>query len=154
MLAHNIIIKVFIKEDEEFEKTKEAFLNFFPFNLEENKIKINETKAKGFEEKEIRILEITLEKNKLIVSFLHNLEQTLSKETKEILKNQLESRLDEDCKFYLRFAKDRWIKDKELFLTDQGNCFHIKIAIAAFPKKKENALPIIRNIFKLKEEDN
>ena len=60
---------------------------------------------------------------------------------------QKESRLDEDLNFFVRIDKEKWIDGKEMFLTDSGNCFHIKILIAAFPKKRENALKIVEKMF-------
>jgi RNA binding exosome subunit len=37
--------------------------------------------------------------------------------------------------------------NNELWITDCGECFHIRISIAAFPKKKEVALEVIKKIF-------
>ena len=48
----------------------------------------------------------------------------------------------------MRFDKDELIKNNNLVLTDKGNCFHVKISIAAFPKKRKIALENIHNIFR------
>ena len=98
----------------------------------------------------IKILEILLEKERNIKAFLEKLNGQMSDESKEILERQMESRLDEECNFFLRFSKEKLINEKELWLTDQGNCFHIKINVAAFPKKREIAMEIIRKVFILK----
>ena len=60
---------------------------------------------------------------------------------------QKESRLDDNLDFFLRFGKDEYIRNDKLMLTDSGNCFHIKISIDAFPKKREIALKIADKIF-------
>jgi RNA binding exosome subunit len=148
-IANSVKLSVFAKDEEDPEKIKNKFLELIPFNLEEEKINLEQRKAIGFEEKEIRIFEILLEKEKHVNMFLENLIKNLSSETKEIILRQAETRLDDECNFFLRFSKDKLIKENELWLTDQGNCFHIKLNIAAFPKKKETALEIIRKAFKV-----
>jgi hypothetical protein len=127
-------------------------LSLVPFKLEEEKIKLNQQTATGFSEKKIKIFEILLEKDRHIGAFLENLISHLSKDTKELILRHAETRLDEECNFFLRFSKEKLLNENELWLTDKGNCFHIKINIAAFPKKKEAALEIIRKVFKLEEQ--
>ncbi|MBW2995861.1 hypothetical protein KY332_01025 [Candidatus Woesearchaeota archaeon] len=150
-IANSIKIKVYVKEGEDIGKTAKAFLEFFPFDLEDEKIQLEEKTATGFNESEIKIFEVVLEKDKHIEAFLKHLNEKSFDEVKERILMQAESRLDEDCNFFLRFSKEKWIEEKMLWLTDQGNCFHIKINVAAFPKKRETALEIIRNVFKLEE---
>ena len=150
-IANSIKINVFVKEQEDENQIKNTLLTLFPFNLEEEKIEINQNQAIGFNEKKIKIFEILLTKDKHISAFLENLIKKLSKETKNLILKQSESRTDDECNFFLRFSKEKLVKEKELWLSDQGNCFHIKINIAAFPKKREKALKIIRNLFKVEE---
>ena len=145
-IANSIRISVYVKQEEDEEKIKEKLFSLLPFDLEE--IKLEQRKTIGFNEKEIKIFEVLLEKNKHIRAFLDNLIKNLSDEAKELILKQAESRLDDNCNFFLRFSKDKLIKENDLWLTDQGNCFHIKINIAAFPKKKDIALEIIRRVMK------
>ena len=72
----------------------------------------------------------------------------LSLEQKMILIEQLQSRLDNHLHFYIRLDKDR-ILCNEYLLTDYGNCFHIKISIAAYPHKREIAEEIVKKIISL-----
>ena len=152
-IVNSIRLKVYVKEEEDYDKIKKSLLELVPFDLEKEKVELKEEIVYGFDEKKIRVLRIILEKNKYIEAFLKNLNEKMMDETKERILNQLDSRLDEDCNFFIRFSKEKLIEEKMLWLTDQGNCFHIKINVAAFPKKKENALEIIRNIFKLREQE-
>jgi len=148
-VANSIKIKVFIKEGEDEEKVKQSLLSLIPFNIEESQI--SKKVATAFNESKITIYEVLLEKDKHIKDFLDNLIAKLDDEIKERILQQAESRLDKEGNFFLRFKKDKYMNENELYLTDQGNCFHIKINIAAFPKKREIELEIIRNIFKGKE---
>ena len=143
--VNSIKINVFVKDEENEDKIRNSLLDFFLLNL--GKIDIKQSNAAGFNEKKIKILEIFLTKEKHINIFLKNIKNNLSKDAKELILRQAESRTDDECNFFLRFSKNKLINEKELWLTDQGNCFHIRINIAAFPKKKENALNIIKSLF-------
>ncbi len=145
--AHLIKLTVFSHPDEDIEEVQKRFLSFFPFNPEERKISLKKKNAVGFEDKKITILEISLEKQRHINEFLNNLTKNLDENQKNKILQQSESRLDQNLDFFLRFDKDELVKNNKLSLTDSGNCFHIKISIAAFPKKREIASNIIKKIF-------
>lgn len=145
---HTACLRVFAKEDEDFGKIRKRFLEFFPFDLDEEKIGLKEQKAIGFKEKKIKILEATLSKKRHLKKFLEHMLNRLTKEQKELLIRQKESRLDEDLEFFIRFDKDKMLENSGYFITDSGNCFHLKLSIAAFPAKRETALAIIDKIFK------
>jgi RNA binding exosome subunit len=57
--------------------------------------------------------------------------------------SQIESRLDEELFFFMRIDKDSWNIEKKTILTDSGNCYHIRITVAAFPKKRESAVALL-----------
>ena len=145
--AHSTKLSVFSYEHENSEDILEAFLGFFPFNLEENKILLKKSSAEGFNDRKIIIFEAVLSKTNLVNEFLENLLNKLGKEQKEQILSEAESRLDENLDFFIRFDKKSWINDKKLELTDSGKCFHLKISVAAFPKKREVALKVIDKLF-------
>ena len=145
--ANQIRLNVFSYEHEDRNSVLEAFLGFFPFDLEENKVILKNTKASGFNEQVVEIFEAALAKDSLIKQFLKNLLNNLSEVQKGQLLQQAESRLDADLNFFIRFDKDSWIKDRKLFITDSGNCFHLKISVAAYPKKREAALNVVNELF-------
>ena len=145
--AHLIKLTAFSYENENAQSVLEAFLRLFPFNLEDHKIVLKKTGALGFNESKIMIFEAELIKTNLIKQFLENLLAKLDKSQKELVLNQSESRLDKNLDFFLRFEKDSWINEKKLILTDSGKCFHIKMSVAAFPKKREIALNAIKDLF-------
>ena len=145
--AHLIKLSIFSYEHENIEQILEAFLRFFPFNLEENKVLLKKSTAEGFNDRKITILEVILSKTSLVSEFLENLLNKLGKEQKEQILMEAESRLDENLDFFIRFDKESWINDKKIELTDSGKCFHLKISIAAFPKKREIALNVVKKLF-------
>ena len=145
--AHSLKLTAFSYEQENSHDILNSFIKFFPFSLEENKIPLKKSFATGFSDKKIEILEIKITKQNLINHFLKNLLSNLDENTKKIILGQLESRLDSNLDFFLRFDKNSWISERKLKLTDTGKCFHLKISVAAFPKKREVALNILKNLF-------
>ena len=148
--AHLIKLTAFSYEYENSESVLEAFLRFFPFSLEDNKVALKRTEAAGFNERKIVIFEVTLAKNSLINEFLENLLDNLDEGQKNQILQQIESRLVRNMGFFLRFDKESWIDGKRLELTDSGKCSHMRISVAAFPKKREVALNIVRELFSKK----
>ncbi len=147
MLAHNIHITVFCKSEEDIEIIAKKLLFIVPFDIKEQKIELKKTNATGFNEKKIIILEIYLEKESHTNLFLNNLTKNLTDEQKSLIKKQADSRLDSEFNFFLRLDKSKLINEDKLWLTDKGDCYHIRIKIAAFPKKRSIALNNIKTLF-------
>lgn len=148
-LAHQIKVTVFSyeKHNEDENLALEKLMQLIPFDIKDEKIAFNKTGAQGFNEKKIIIFEVLLEKERHTNKFLENLIGKLDAHQKNIILDQLESRLDDNLSFFLRFDKEEYIKNNRLVLTDSGNCFHVDICIAAFPRKKEAAAEIMRKLF-------
>ena len=147
--AHLVKVNVFCyeKNNEDSNLILDKFLQLLPFNLKEGKIELKKTNVEGFKDKKITIYEVILTKEKHINKFLTNLSKNIDEEQKKLILEQAESRLDANLDFFIRFDKDEYLRNNKLKLTDSGNCFHIKISIATFPKRRENALEIIKSIF-------
>ena len=141
---HSVTATVFAKEKENKSKIEEGLKEFFPLNLDKEKIKINIQKSAGFEDKKIEIISIKIEKQKHIKIFLDNLFEKLTEAQIRQIIDEIETRIDEEGFFYLRFDKNSWIKDKTLFITDEGNCYHLKFKIAAYPCNKERAIIVMK----------
>lgn len=146
--ANLISLRVFVNPDEDKEKIKSSLLNLLGKSeqeLIEEKINFKEIKAKGFSEKTILIFEATLEKDRHCNEFLKRLTENLSNDDKALLVEQT-NRLDEELNFFLRLDKSSLLENK-FVLTDSGSCFHIKISVAAFPKRIDAAHKVIKSIF-------
>ena len=76
--AHLIKLTVFSREDEDAESIFGSLLNFFPFNLEDNKILVKKTSAEGLNKKEIKIFEVVLANQSLANEFLERLAGNLA----------------------------------------------------------------------------
>lgn len=143
--AHNIKVRVFAKENEDVDRIKERLVSLFPFDLEKEKVVVNSKKATGFNEKVIYVLDVELQKDRYINAFIENLFSRLDSEQKKMLLRQLNSRVDDDCNFFMRLDKEKLLSGK-YWITDSGDCYHIKISVAAFPSKKEKAVELVRHL--------
>ncbi len=147
-LLNNALLSAFVKEGEDESKIMEKLKSFFPLDLEPEKLAVKRTVADGFNETRIIILEIEIEKEKHTNAFLKRLVEILGNQQKELVLRQAESRLDEEFYFFLRFDKDKLLNENRYWLTDSGSCFHVKMNVACFPRKREEALKTIQKIFK------
>ncbi len=145
-LANNAGLRVFCKEGEDRELILEKLRLLLPFDIEKEKIKIAEQKTEGFDEKQILVISVMLTKDRHLKAFIQNLLEKLGDEKKTLLK-QIDSRLDDDLDFFIRLDKEMLLKNK-FVLTDSGNCYHIRISIAAFPKRREKATEMLMELLK------
>jgi RNA binding exosome subunit len=149
MLAHLIELRAFSTLEDDEKKVYGGLLSFLPFDIEKEKVTIKRTNAEGFNDRRIVIMEAILTKQRHITSFLKNISSRLTQDQKELLSRQKESRVDENLYFFIRFDKNKLIEENRLWVTDCGNCYHLKIALAPFPRKKELALDIVDEILAL-----
>jgi len=145
--ANRVKISVFVKPEEDEARIAEAMRSLIPFNLEEQKLILKRSTVQGFSEKKIIIYELELEKESHTNAFLKSLNEKLDERQKDMLILQ-DNRLDDECCFYLRLDKQKLL-DGEYQLTNSGECYHIKMCIAAYPKKRECAKDVVRKIFGL-----
>lgn len=144
--AHRIEISVFVKQEEDVIVVENVLRSMIPFSLDVENIVLKHQEVVGFFNKKIHILSVVLQKTKHTSAFLQHLMEKLSPDIHTCIIKQVESRLDERFSLYLRF--DKTLLEKGLYsLTDGGDCFHVKIDLAVFPKKREKAIEIVRQLF-------
>lgn len=97
-------------------------------------------------EQDITIYEMLLTKERHVKAFLDFLNEKLNAEQKELLISQSYSRFDKDLNFFLRLDKDK-LNNSQFWITDSGNCYHIRLSIAAYPKNNEKAMETLKDIF-------
>lgn len=146
---HNITIRAFSKNDTP-ESIERGFDYIIPFDLMKEKIKIK-TEYFGADSdnpgaEPITVYSVTFDRQTFIGEFMRYFRSLLSPKQKRDIIEKAEKYMDEECAVYIRIDKDELRKEK-LELVDHGNCFHITMNIAAFPKKKEKALDVVRMLF-------
>lgn len=146
-IFHSVVVNVFIKEEDNFEQVEQVFLNLFPFDLIKEKIIYEKTEALITEERKLNILKVILNRNRNMNDFMKSIKEKISIEDKNLLVEQLNSRIDEDLNFFFRINKDKLLKEGIFQLTDTGNCFHFKCHVATYPQNLEKAKEKIKLFF-------
>ncbi len=104
-----------------------------------------EESVESFENRQIKILTLDISKESHTKIFIKTLKERIGTEQCKKLLEQKWSRLDDELYFYIRLDKKLALNDKYI-LTDGGDCIHIKLHIAAFPKNREAALKVVEEM--------
>jgi RNA binding exosome subunit len=142
--AHFVEMRVFSKEEDDENAIRNKITEIFPFE----KLEIESKTTFGFEEKKIIILTVHIKKNNQINKFISCFLDKLGEEQRKTILSQMESRLDNNLHFFIRLDKDALLEDKYT-LTDNGNCFHFRISITAYPHDREIAKKIIMDMIRI-----
>lgn len=138
-MIHNISYRVFVYGTENDEKVKEAVKTLFP-----NSHPQTDT-TEGYFKNPVLILHDKITKNREIKEFVEILKQ-IDAASKKRLRSELENKMDERGNLFLRFDKQRaYLGD--LKIIEHGDAIHVKINVAAYPAKKENAIEVAKDIF-------
>ena len=144
---HNIEISVFAREEENnLDSVREKLIELVGVDPEKEKIAFEESNDLGAKDNKIEILKIRLEKERNVNKFISDMIYKFNDEQKEMIMNQLDSRVDDKCNFFIRLDREKLLGG-EYWITDSGDCFHIKILVAAYPAKKEKAIEILKSLF-------
>ncbi len=138
-MIHNISYRVFVYGTEKEEKVREAVKVLFPNSSSQTDI------TEGYFKNPVLILYDKITRNHDIKEFIKIL-SNLDPQVKKRLFNELNSKMDDKGNLFLRFDKQRAYLGK-LKIIEHGDAIHVKIKIAAYPAKKENALKLAREIF-------
>lgn len=138
-MIHNLSYRAFVYSTENEEKVREAVLTLLPT------AQIETEQTEGYYHNPVIILHGKITKKREIKDFLEKL-NLLKPSVKKRILNQLENRMDERGNLFLRFDKQRAFLG-ELKTVDHGDAIHIKVKIAAYPARREEALKVARQIF-------
>ena len=138
-MIHNISYRVFVYGTENEEKVKEAVKTLFP-----NSHPQTDT-TEGYFKNPVLILHDKITKNREIKEFANVLKQ-IDTASKKRLRSELENKMDERGNLFLRFDKQR-AHLGDLKIIEHGDAIHVKINVAAYPAKKENAIKVAKDIF-------
>ena len=150
---HTVQIKVFLKPEEYasnlkiIDSFKESVRSLADIDYAREKVPLTVEEVEGFENRKIKIITLTISKEAHTNIFIKTLKSMLGLTQCKKIIEQKESRLDDELCFYIRLDKESMLKGNAL-LTDSGDCIHIKINIAAYPKNREAALNVIEEIFR------
>jgi RNA-binding protein len=138
-MIHNLSYRAFVYSTENEEKVREAIFTLLPTAQPLKEI------TEGYHKNQVIILQGKTTKKREIKDFLGKLHDLKPSAKKRILR-QLEDRMDARGNLFLRFDKQRaYLGD--LKLVEHGDALHLKLKIAAYPARKEEAIKVARQIF-------
>jgi RNA-binding protein len=138
-MIHNLSYRAFVYGTENEEKVREAIFTLLPTAQPLKEI------TEGYHKNQVIILHGKTSKKREIKDFLGKLNKLKPSVKKRILR-QLDDRMDDRGNLFLRFDKQRaYLGD--IKLVEHGDSLHLKLKIAAYPARKEEALKVARQIF-------
>ncbi len=144
-LIHNVTVRVFENEKEKIEIYKDIFHEMLPVDFKKERVSLIQRTERGFDDLPLHLLSMKTRRNKNNILLLENILSRLPPKDKEILFREHERRLDEQGDFFIRLDLNGLLSTPRIYtLTRGGDCFHIKVKIAAFPKKRERLLQNLR----------
>jgi RNA binding exosome subunit len=138
-MIHNLSYRAFVYGTENEEKVREAIHTLLPMAHPEKEI------IEGYYNNPVLILHGKISKNNEVKVLQEKL-QNLSPNDKKKIQKELHDRMDSKCNLFLRFDKQRAFLG-DLKLVEHGDALHLKLKIAAYPAKKEEAIKVARQIF-------
>lgn len=145
-LIHHITINLFVRIDEDKEALVEKLAGFMPEKFEEERIMIEEQDARIDDGVDMTLYTVKLSKTRHCKETIETIKEMLGKEQcKRIAQDS--TRVDDGGNLYLRIDKRNLVEKNKAVLVDHGNCLHFKITVAAYPKTKENACKVVKELF-------
>lgn len=138
-MIHNLSYRAFVYGTESEEKVREAIFTLLPTAQPLKEI------TEGYHKNQVIILQGKTTKKREIKDFLEKLHSLKPSAKKRILR-ELEDRMDDRGNLFLRFDKQRACLG-DLKLVEHGDALHLKLKIAAYPARKEEALKVAQKIF-------
>jgi len=138
-LIHSVQINVFETQEDAIQLIKDTYRKMLPIDHRKETINIDHERLQGFNQKTIHSLTLKTTKNRYNLILLHSIFKNLDSQVIQKIIDQMESRVNHEGHLYIRLDKASLLSDSYK-LIDHGNCFHIKIKLAAFPANKENFL--------------
>jgi RNA binding exosome subunit len=90
------------------------------------------------------------EKNRHNMILLETVFSHLTADERNRLTHELPTRIDDDGFFYIRFDK-KSLFHNHVEITESGDCFHMKIKLAAFPANPETYMEAATTLISLCE---
>lgn len=138
-MIHNISYRTFVYGTENEEKVKKAVKTLFPNSSPQQEY------IEGYYQNPVLILHDKIEKKREIKDFIVKMENLPSSCRNKIL-DDLDRKMDDKGNLFLRFNKQKAYLD-ELEVVEHGDSIHVKIKIAAYPARKEQAMKIARKLW-------
>jgi RNA-binding protein len=141
---HHIKVTAYEKSPEELQKTIKDTRKILPKDCEIKSGEIEPETEGGVFTNRLYSIEATIKNQKDIREFMTKTLGCLDSYDIKKLRTSVEKHVDEACNLYLRLSKQELAQGQ--IVLESRNPVHVRIKIAAYPAKKENAIPVAREI--------
>ncbi len=140
-LAHNIKISVFARDD--VDAVKKGLMSLLPDSvidgINKGDLSVDEQRT----DDGLSMISLYLVRNRYCTDFLRKLFADIDGN----MADEICRRIDQRCRCYIRLDKRSLLEGKKV-LTDRGDCYHIRITMAVFPRKLDKAEEMICSLAK------
>lgn len=137
-MIHRLIFRAFVAATEDEDRVRKALSLFVPLES------ISRSSATGHYGNRILILEATL-KEKEGLTFFELLKKGLPEPQLRRLQKEIQERIDDHCRFYLRLDKQAAYQGK-VQLSESGDAIDLCAHIESYPAKPDKAAKIAREL--------
>ena len=152
-LVHTVQVNVFETNQNSLQSIKDLYHKMLPIDHSKEQVEIDYEQLQGFNQKIIHSLTLTTIKNRHNSLILNTIFTSLPTKSINKIIDQIETRVNHEGNLFLRLDKPSLLNNSYR-LIDHGNCFHIKIKLAAFPANKDNYLKSSYKLLTLYLESN
>jgi RNA binding exosome subunit len=138
-------LRIFAKPEDDAAEVRKALLKLVPFSIEEKKLAIKEEPITT-PGRTVVVLRLDVAKRALANAAMQHLVSLLEPSDREKLVQQADSRTDDAGFFFIRLDKQKWLQGIAE-LTDSGDCFHISLEIATYPKRRDSVIGFVTKLF-------
>ncbi|MBD3388784.1 MAG: hypothetical protein GF416_06925 [Candidatus Altiarchaeales archaeon] len=143
MKVHHVTISAF-SSVEEADALKGVISGMLPEGVEVEDRRIEPEEEGGVFNHELVELKAVVKKQKRIREFVSKVLGSLDDYDARKLREGPDDFIDDRCNLYMRLSKTE--AEDGNFVFESGDCIHVRLKLAAYPAKKEKALPIAREL--------
>lgn len=146
---HSVHIRAFLFDIDFIDRFKSqvSLLCGSEFSDNEKKgIKLQLQEIREGVDKPFNLLSVSITRKKSVNEVKRAFANNLSASLKKQILETLESRLDDEYRFFLRFDLHEFLKGN-LKLIDGGECVHLTLPVACYPKTRTASISSIKDYF-------
>lgn len=133
-------VEAFVHATEDEQKVLQALSALLPPGAE-----VKRSSLRGHYGNPISMLRSSLKGSKLLQGLWTRLMEGLAPQEIQKLKLSIPKLIDEGCRFYLRFDKQKAFKG-ELILTEGSDALHLVLKVLTFPPEQERAIRAVEEL--------
>ncbi|MFT4313035.1 MAG: RNA-binding domain-containing protein [Candidatus Woesearchaeota archaeon] len=139
-----VMIRIISKPEDTVDDIEEFLTHISCIDTKKEKVPIQKDSFVNAREETQYIYTLILEKKRHVRKFTENFFQSLPIAAHQTLLEQIQERIDDECRFYLRLQKKSAFQHA-YELTDSGDCVHFTFVVEAHPARKERAVGAVES---------